>query len=93
MNKYEMVLVLTDTDAATLEKNRSEIKAMIAKRSAQVDNMNEVGTQRLYHEKNHQKKGNFNVWNISAPPASIKQINADLSVNTTVLKSMIVKAG
>lgn len=93
MNNYEMVLILAEADAATITKNREEIQATLTKRKASVNNMNEIGGQRLFHEKNHQKTGNFNVWNISAPPESIQQINADLNVNTSVLKSMIVKAG
>jgi len=92
-SEYELVFIAKEADAATLESVRTGIKEILAKRNAEITKMNELGSKKLFHEKDHHKRGNFNCWNITAPKNMIQTINNDLRVNTNILKSVLVKAG
>ena len=92
-NDYELVFITKEADASTMETIRNGIKENLAKRSSEVKKMVEMGTRKFFHEKDHQKRGNFNCWLISAPANMIQSINADLRVNTNVIKTILVKAG
>ena len=93
MRDYEIVLIFPEMDAAGLEKAKENVKESLTKRKAKLGETKELGNRPLFHEKNHQKRANFNTWKISAPVEQIGQINSDLNVNSDVLKSMIIKAG
>ena len=93
IRNYEIVLIFSEMDAAGLEKAREGVKESLTKRKATVGETKELGNRPLFHEKNHQKRANFNTWKISAPSEQIGQITSDLNVNSDVLKSMIIKAG
>lgn len=87
---YEMILIFSEKDAPALEKAKADLKELISKRKVEVTKTEELGTRPLFHEKNHERRGNFNIWNIKSSSEAVKQVTADLNVNQDVLKSMIV---
>ncbi|MDH4200103.1 MAG: 30S ribosomal protein S6 [Spirochaetia bacterium] len=91
--QYEMTFVLVEKDAAALDTIREEIKTNLVRRNAQISKADNLGSKPLFHEKNHHKRGNFNCWQLTTGSENLSQINADLRVNSNILKSMIVKAG
>lgn len=92
-SQYEMSFVLIDTDNAALDAIREDVKSSLGKRNAKITKAETMGTKPLFHEKNHHQRGNFNCWHLSAPKESIGQIQADINLNSKILKAMIVKIG
>lgn len=86
---YELVLVLTDTNADEKTRAKDEAEASLAKRGAEIAQKEDWGARRLYHLANKQDRGHYFYYGFTSEGSAIQQINNDLRVNAGVLKSMI----
>lgn len=88
---YEVVLVLSDQNPENLTKVKEDIEAGFTKRGATVAAKEDWGLRKLFHDAAKQGKGHFQFYHVKADPQSVQQINADLKVNTGVIKTMITR--
>ncbi|MDH5717436.1 MAG: 30S ribosomal protein S6 [Spirochaetia bacterium] len=88
-NEYELVLTIKTGTAETLLKSTTEIKNNLTKRKAEVTEEKDWGKKKLFHLTQKEVEGNFHYLKFKALPETIEQINSDLRVDQSVLKSMI----
>ena len=88
MRDYE-VIVIVDSNQTESITGKDEIEAILKKRKAEVVHNEDWGKRKLFHPPKGTSHGVFHYFKMKSDPAAIAQINADLKVNQSVLKSMV----
>lgn len=87
---YEMITVVSTEAGEDIEQIKSDIEATLAKREAEITGFNNWGHQKLFHRtQSNRDNGHFLFHTFKAAPGAITQINADMRIHQTVVKSMI----
>ena len=88
LRDYE-VIVIVDSNQTENTTGKDEIEAILKKRKAEVVHNEDWGKRKLFHPPKGTSHGVFHYFKMKSDPAAIAQINADLKVNQSVLKSMV----
>ncbi|MDH5719984.1 MAG: 30S ribosomal protein S6 [Spirochaetia bacterium] len=93
LREYELIAVLNGKSAENIAKGKTDIQSNFSKRKVDIIDEKDWGTKKLFHLADKETEGSFQYYKFKADPQTIAQINSDLRVNQSVLKSMLKKLG
>ena len=92
MNSYELTVIM-DPDIAEEEVPQAieKINELIAKSGGEVSETNHWGRRRLAYPIGRHGEGNYILLNLTMDPAKVVELEANLNMNETFLRHLIVK--
>ena len=87
MREYEAILILDPSSEVDALQN--EIESNLKKRNVEIINKEDWGKRKLFHHDKKITEGYYRCIRFRGKPDTIKHINADLNVLSTVMRSMI----
>ena len=91
LRNYELIAVLNSKNAETLTKSKTDLKENLKKRNVEIVEEKDWGLKKLFHLSQKEAEGSFQYIKFKSLPETVSQLNSDLRVNQSVLKSMIKK--
>ena len=90
MNKYELMTIYPVEDDK-YKAGVETLRADLAKFGAEIEKEEPFGDRDLTYTVKKQKRGRFVLFNISANPAKIAELDAQFKFNTNLLKYLFVR--
>ena len=92
MALYEHVIIARqDISPQQAEQLNDELKALIEGQGGQVPKIEYWGLRNLTYRIKKNRKGHYSLLALDAPPAAVKEMERQLSINEDVLRFMTVK--
>ncbi|MCW1248638.1 30S ribosomal protein S6 [Acaricomes phytoseiuli] len=92
MRPYElMVLIDPEVDERTVEPSLQKFLTVITKDGGSVDNVNMWGRRRLAYDIKKKSEAFYAVVNFTAEPATAQELDRQLNLNETVLRTKIIR--
>lgn len=92
MRPYElMVLIDPEVDERTVEPSLQKFLTVITKDGGSVDTVDVWGRRRLAYDIKKKSEAFYAVVNFTAEPATAQELDRQLSLNETVLRTKIIR--
>lgn len=93
LRKYEVMVILdADVEERSVEKSLSTyLTNVIVGDGGTVDGIDVWGKRRLAYEINKKSEGIYAVIGLSAEPASVKELDRQLSLNESVVRTKVTR--
>ena len=92
MRKYEIMFIVNPTlEEATIKSVAEDMKKVLEKNKAKVEEMKDMGQKTLAYEINKHKKGYYFLIVAEAPIKAINEFNRIANVNENIIRSLVVK--
>lgn len=92
MRPYElMVLIDPEVDERTVEPSLQKFLTVITKDGGSVDTVDMWGRRRLAYDIKKKSEAFYAVVNFTAEPATAQELDRQLSLNETVLRTKIIR--
>jgi small subunit ribosomal protein S6 len=92
MRAYEVMVILDpNLEERTIEPSLDKYLNVIRKDGGTVDNVDVWGRRRLAYEINKQAEGIYAVINLTAEPATVKELDRQLGLNDSVLRTKVMR--
>ncbi len=93
LRKYEVMVILdAEVDERSVEKSLSTyLTNTIVSDGGSVDQIDVWGKRRLAYEINKKNEGIYAVIDLSAEPASVKELDRQLSLNESVVRTKVTR--
>lgn len=93
LRKYEVMVILDgEVDERSVEKSLSTyLTNTIVSDGGSVDQIDVWGKRRLAYEINKKNEGVYAVIDLSAEPASVKELDRQLSLNESVVRTKVTR--
>ena len=92
MRAYEVMVILDPSlEERTVEPSLDKYLNVIRKDGGTVDNVDVWGRRRLAYEINKQAEGIYAVINLTAEPATVKELDRQLGLNDSVLRTKVMR--
>ncbi len=89
---YEHVLIARqDISPAQAETLNEELKALIESLGGHIAKIEYWGLGNFTYRINKNRKGHYSLFAIDAPPAAVKEMERQISINEDVLRSMTIR--
>ena len=95
MRQYELMVILDpELDERTVAARRStSSSSVVTKDGGTVDNVDIWGRRRLAYEIKKKSEGIYAVVNMTAEPATAKELDRQLGLNESVLRTKLLRPG
>lgn len=94
MRAYEVMVILDPSlDERTVAPSLDTYLNLVRKDGGQVDNVEVWGRRRLAYEIQKHTEGIYAIVDLQAEPATVKELDRQLSLNESVLRTKVVRPG
>ncbi|HLS43952.1 MAG TPA: 30S ribosomal protein S6 [Ornithinicoccus sp.] len=94
MRQYELMIILDpESDERNLQPTLEKLLAVVTKEGGTVDNLDIWGRRRLAYEIKKQSEGIYAVANLTATSATAQELDRQLGLNETVLRTKLMRVG
>lgn len=91
LRNYELMVILDpDLDERTVEPSLDTYLNVIRADGGSVDNVDIWGKRRLAYEINNKNEGIYAVITLQAAPATVKELDRQLSLNESVVRTKVL---
>ena len=92
LRAYEVMVILDpDLEERTVGPSLDTYLNVVRKDGGQVDNVDIWGRRRLAYEINKNSEGIYAVIDLKAEPATVKELDRQLSLNESVLRTKVIR--
>jgi small subunit ribosomal protein S6 len=92
MRSYELMVILDpDLEERTVAPSLDTYLNVVRKDGGSVDNVDVWGRRRLAYEINKNAEGIYAVVNLQAEPATVKELDRQLGLNESVLRTKVMR--
>jgi len=94
MRQYELMVILDpELDERTVAPSLDKFLSVVTKDGGSVDNVDIWGRRRLAYEINKRAEGIYAVINMTAEPATAQELDRQLGLNESVLRTKLLRPG
>jgi small subunit ribosomal protein S6 len=94
MRQYELMVILDpELDDRTIQPTLEKFLTVITKDGGTVDKLDVWGRRRLAYEIRKKPEGIYAVANFTAEPATAKELDRQLSLNESVMRTKLLRPG
>ena len=94
MRQYELMIILDpEADERNLQPTLEKLLAVVTKEGGSVDTTDIWGRRRLAYEIKKQSEGIYAVVNLTATSATAQELDRQLGLNETVLRTKLMRVG
>lgn len=92
MRKYELMLILDpEMDERSVSTTVEKLLKVVPADGGTIDNVDVWGRRRFAYEINKKSEGFYVVVDLSAQPATVKELDRQLGLNESVLRTKILR--
>ena len=92
MRTYEVMVILDPSlEERTVEPSLDKYLNVVRKDGGSVESVDVWGRRRLAYEINKQAEGIYAVINLTAEPATVKELDRQLGLNDSVLRTKVMR--
>ncbi|HJA37735.1 MAG TPA: 30S ribosomal protein S6 [Candidatus Brevibacterium intestinigallinarum] len=92
MRKYELMLILDpEMDERSVSTTVEKLLKVVPADGGTIDNVDVWGRRRFAYEINKKSEGFYVVIDLSAQPATVKELDRQLGLNESVLRTKILR--
>ncbi|MBV9485643.1 MAG: 30S ribosomal protein S6 [Frankiaceae bacterium] len=92
MRHYELMVILDpDLEERTVQPSLETFLNVIRQGGGTVDNIDVWGRRRLAYEIDHKVEGIYAILDVTAEPASVKELDRQLNLNESVLRTKVLR--
>jgi len=92
LRHYEVMVILDpDLDERTVAPSLDTYLNVVRQAGGSVDNVDVWGKRRLAYEINKKSEGIYAVIDLSADPATVKELDRQLSLNESVVRTKVIR--
>ena len=92
MRQYELMIILDpETDERNLQPTLEKMLAVVPKDGGSVDEIDVMGRRRLAYEIRKQAEGIYAVVQMTADPATARELDRRLGLNESVLRTKLMR--
>ena len=92
MRQYELMVILDpELDDRTVAPSLDKFLTVITKDKGTVDNVDIWGRRRLAYEIDKNAEGIYAVVSLQAEPATVKELDRQLTLNESVLRTKVIR--
>ena len=92
MRRYELMVILDpDLEEKTVTPSLEQFLGVIRQDGGTVEKVDVWGRRRLAFEINHKVEGIYAVLDVTAEPATVKELDRQLNLNEAVLRTKLVR--
>ena len=94
MRHYELMVILDpDLEEKTIAPSLDAFLGVIRSDGGTVEKVDVWGRRRLAYEIDHKVEGIYAVLDITAQPAAVKELDRQLNLNESVLRTKVLRPG
>jgi small subunit ribosomal protein S6 len=94
MRQYELMIILDpDLEERTIQPSLDKFLSVVTKGDGTVDNIGLWGKRRLAYDINKKSEGIYAVVNFTAEPATAKELDRQLGLNESILRTKLLRPG
>jgi small subunit ribosomal protein S6 len=91
---YEVMVILDPTlDERTVGPNLDKLLSVVPQQGGKIDKVDIWGRRRLAYEIAKQSEGIYAVVDLTAEPATVSELDRQLGLNETVLRTKVLRHG
>ena len=92
MRRYEVMVILDpSTDERTVAPSLDKFLNVVRQDGGSVENVDVWGRRRLAYEVKKNAEGIYAVINLTATPATVKELDRQLSLNESILRTKVIR--
>jgi small subunit ribosomal protein S6 len=92
MRHYELMVILDpDLEERTVAPSLDQFLSVIRQGGGSVENVDVWGRRRLAYEIDHKVEGIYAILDVTAEPASVKELDRQLNLNEAVLRTKVLR--
>ncbi|HWC35528.1 MAG TPA: 30S ribosomal protein S6 [Mycobacteriales bacterium] len=92
MRHYELMVILDpDLEERTVQPSLEQFLGVIRQAGGTVDKLDVWGRRRLAYEIGHKVEGIYAVIDLTADPAAVKELDRQLNLNESVLRTKVLR--
>ena len=92
MRHYELMVILDpDLEERTVAPSLEAFLGVIRQAGGTVENVDIWGRRRLAYEISHKVEGIYAILDVTAEPATVKELDRQLNLNEAVLRTKLVR--
>ena len=93
-HKYELMVILDPSiDERTVAPSLDRFLGVIRQDGGTVDKVDIWGRRRLAYEIDKHSEGIYAVVNLTAEPATVKELDRQLTLNESILRTKVIRPG
>ncbi len=94
LRQYEVMVILDpDLDERTVAPSLDTYLNVVRQSGGSVENVDVWGKRRLAYEINKKSEGIYAVVDLTAEPAAVKELDRQLSLNESVVRTKVIRPG
>ncbi|HJR89074.1 MAG TPA: 30S ribosomal protein S6 [Aeromicrobium sp.] len=94
MRQYEVMVILDpDLDERTVAPSLDTYLNVVRQSGGSVENVDIWGKRRLAYEINKKSEGIYAVIDLTAEPAAVKELDRQLTLNESVVRTKVIRPG
>ena len=94
MRAYEVMVILDPSlDERTVAPSLDKYLNVVRNDGGTVDNVDVWGRRRLSYEIKKNAEGNYAVVTLTAEPATVKELDRQLTLNESILRTKVIRPG
>ena len=94
MRQYELMIILDpELEERTIQPSLAKFLSVITKGDGTVDNVELWGKRRLAYDINKKSEGIYAVVNFTAESATAKELDRQLGLNESILRTKLLRPG
>jgi len=94
MRQYELMIILDpDLEERTIQPSLDKFLSVVTKDKGTVDNVDLWGKRRLAYDIKKKSEGIYAVVNFSAESATAKELDRQLGLNESILRTKLLRPG
>ena len=92
MRRYELMVILDpDLEERTIAPSLDQFLGVVRQGGGTVENVDVWGRRRLAYEIDHKVEGIYAVLDVTAEPATVKELDRQLNLNEAVLRTKLMR--
>ncbi len=92
MRAYEVVVILDPSlEERTVAPSLDKYLSLVTKDGGTIDNVEVWGRRRMAYEIKKNAEGIYAIVNLSAEPATVKELDRQLTLNESVLRTKVIR--
>ena len=92
MRRYELMVILDpDLEERTIAPSLDQFLGVVRQGGGTVEKVDVWGRRRLSFEINHKVEGIYAILDVTAEPATVKELDRQLNLNETVLRTKLIR--
>ena len=94
MRRYELMVILDpDLEERTIAPSLDQFLGVVRQGGGSVEKVDVWGRRRLAFEIKHKVEGIYAVLDVTAEPAAVKELDRQLNLNESVLRTKVLRPG